>query len=77
LPVYTTGRALGNILFGLNMGSINEISWFPMQLVWNMGMKVAGAYNNGTYNDDAYYGEHPYSGSYIYYGFWGYLKPSY
>lgn len=43
---------------------------------------AVGAYNEGTkpgshIKDRYYYGEHPYSGSYIYLGYWGTGRSSY
>lgn len=81
LPVYTTGRALGNILFGMNMNTVNtNVSWFSKESMWNIAMKIVGEYNaqtNGRPANNTYSGEHPYSGSYIHYGYWGNKNSAY
>ena len=77
-PVITTLRAIGNILFGANLRStkpgIVSSSWYYCQV-----MKKVGAYNqkqsvgNGYNPGFPFYGEHTYSGNYIYYGYYGYF----
>ena len=72
--IYTTGRALGNILFGMNMNTAQEISILSKEFIWKAAMKIVGTYNehqNGTPANQEFYGEHPYSGSFIYLGYWG------
>jgi len=81
LPIFTTGRAIGNILFGKNMGSAAKLSWNASKAeVWSAAMEAVGPYNerNGArMKDRTYNGEHPYSGSYIWFGYWNTLRPSY
>jgi RHS repeat-associated protein len=72
--VYTTGRAIGNIFFGKNLLTAANESNVSNTLIWKSAMKLVGEYNhrqNGTSRNNAYYGEHPYSGSFIKYGFMG------
>jgi hypothetical protein len=81
LPIYTTGKALGNILFGMNMGSISNMSLSAKRTVWENAMSAVGAYNENNnkakIKDRFYDGENPYSGSFIYYGYWGRGRSSY
>lgn len=80
LPTFTTGRALGNILFGMNMNSVSNMSWSKKRDVWNIAMSAVGAYNEkdgSKMKDRTFQGEHPYSGSYIWLGYWGSNKSSY
>lgn len=70
---YVTGKALGNILFGMNMRAINPSYQVPA-VFWETAMPVVGGYNqmqnNTTFGtDNAFFGEHTYSGSYIFLGF--------
>ena len=74
LPVITTLRAVGNITFGVNMKSSQP--WYLSEMFYYKNvMEKVGLYNqsqnNGTgYNMGfPYYGEHTYSGSYIYLGY--------
>lgn len=82
LPVYTTGKALGNVLFGMNMSSVADMSWSSKTTVWLNAMSRVGAYNENTkpgahIKDRFYQGEHPYSGSYIFLGYWKLDRSSY
>jgi hypothetical protein len=69
--IFTTGRAIGNITFGKNLLVVANNSTVSNEVIWRSGMRAVGEYNhksNGTpYNK--YYGEHPYSGAFIKYGF--------
>ena len=73
-PVITTLRAIGNITFDLNMKN-SKPCFSPEQFYYNTVMKEVGKYNqiqnkgNGYNMCYPYYGEHTYSGSYIYYGY--------
>jgi hypothetical protein len=83
--IYTTGRALGNIVFGMNARSIETKQLIPGSNTsghWYTVMKPSGLYNmysNSTQQTSGndFYGEHPYSGSFIWYGFWGFGHPGY
>ncbi len=76
-PIITTLRAMGNMIFGANMRSTK--SYLLGSPTWYYGkvMNEVGAYNqsnnggNGYNKGFPYYGEHTYSGSYIYYGYFG------
>lgn len=74
-PVITTLRAIGNITFGLNMKN-SQPCFLPERFYYNSIMKEVGKYNqiqnkgNGYNMCYPYYGEHTYSGSYIYYGYY-------
>ena len=76
-PIITTLRAIGNMTFGANMRStkpylLGTPNWYYRQV-----MKYVGAYNQSQNNGNGYnygfpyFGEHTYSGRYIYYGFFG------
>ena len=78
-PVITTLRAVGNITFGANMRStkpklLGSVDWY-----YGWVMKKVGEYNQKQNNGNGYnagfpfYGEHSYSGTYIYYGYFGYF----
>ena len=75
-PVITTLRAVGNIIFGANMHSI-IVPFIAAEFRYKEAMKRVGEYNqtqnggNGYNAGYPYYGEHTYSGSYIYYGYFG------
>ncbi|WP_260429788.1 RHS repeat-associated core domain-containing protein [Schleiferia thermophila] len=75
-PIITTLRAVGNITFGANMRSTKPFTmgadWYYKQVMPEVG-KYNQKANQGTgYNSGfPYYGEHTYSGSYIYYGYFG------
>jgi RHS repeat-associated protein len=71
----TTMRAVGNILFGKNMNSARAFYHSKLE-TWNLYMPYIGAYNqagggNGYNAGFPYYGEHEYSGAYIWMGFFG------
>lgn len=64
----------------MNLSSLSENSSWSKTSLWNIAMAAAGGYNekNGAKIIDRYYqGEHPYSGSYIFYGYWGARRSSY
>ncbi len=77
----TTARTAGNILFGMNMRTINTVTLTqlttPAAAFYLSVMPMVGAYNqhqnNGTgYNSGwPFYGEHTYSGTGIYFGYFG------
>jgi len=79
----TTVRTAGNILFGSNMRTINRVSLdqiaTPAVNFYNSVMPVVGAYNQHQNNGNGYnagwpfYGEHTYSGTGIYLGYFGKL----
>ncbi|WP_238988056.1 RHS repeat-associated core domain-containing protein [Prevotella koreensis] len=76
-PKITTLRAMGNMLFGANVHStkpylLGTPTWYytkVMQKVgeYNQKQNSGQGYNKGF----PYFGEHTYSGSYIYYGYYG------
>ena len=76
-PKITTLRAMGNMLFGANVHStkpylLGTPTWYytkVMQKVgeYNQKQNTGQGYNKGF----PYFGEHMYSGSYIYYGYYG------
>lgn len=77
---YTTIRGLGNEIFGANMGSVSVKSPFNKDFFYHQVMPKVGAYNQSQnkgatgYNSGwPFYGEHTFSGSYIYRGFFGSL----
>ncbi len=77
----TTARTLGNILFGMNMRTINTVTLTqlttPAKVFYMSVMPVVGAYNQSQNHGNGYnagypfYGEHTYSGTGIYFGFFG------
>jgi len=77
----TTARTLGNILFGLNMRIINAVTLsqlaVPAKAFYIYAMPVVGGYNqrqnkgNGYNGGYPFFGEHTYSGTGIYSGFFG------
>lgn len=77
----TTARTIGNILFGKNMRTINSVTasqfMVPSIVFYMSVMPVVGAYNqsqnhgNGYNSGWPFYGEHTYSGTGIYYGYFG------
>ncbi|MBQ3381829.1 MAG: hypothetical protein IJG54_00630 [Bacteroidales bacterium] len=75
-PIITTLRAIGNIAFGINMYKCN-LSSLNKDDFYKMVMPYVGFYNqwdnngNGYNKGFPYYGEHSYSGSYIYLGYYG------
>ncbi len=75
-PIITTLRAMGNIIFGANMRKTKPILIGEMFYYKNL-MKIVGSYNqtqnkgNGYNMGFPFYGEHTYSGEYIYYGYFG------
>lgn len=80
----TTARTAGNILFGQNLRTINKVSadqiFISAQAFYKLTMPAVGAYNQKQNNGNGYnsgfpfYGEHEYSGTGIYQGFFG-TKP--
>lgn len=71
----TTLRAAGNIIFGSNMALTKpyaiSANWYYKQV-----MKKVGDYNQSQNEGTGskgypFYGEHPYSGGFIYYGYFG------
>ena len=81
----TTARTVGNILFGQNMRTINSNSldqaFIPAGAFYKTVMPAVGAYNQYKNNGNGYnsgypfYGEHTYSGTSIYTGYFG-TKPT-
>jgi hypothetical protein len=77
----TTARMVGNVLFGVNMRTIHNVTTSEKGKsasdFYHQTMKVVGGYNqmsnkgNGYNAGPPYYGEHKYSGSGIYLGFFG------
>lgn len=77
----TTARTIGNILFGKNMRAINRFTptqlFVPATAFYMSTMPVVGAYNQQQNNGNGYnrgwpfYGEHTYSGTGIYLGYFG------
>jgi RHS repeat-associated protein len=84
LPILTTLRAVGNIVFGANMNIAQNFSGQSEMSFYQFAMPFVGFYNQFQNNKKAisnpqkyyfnpgfpYYGEHTYSGSYIYMGYW-------
>jgi len=76
-PIITTLRAVGNITFGANVRSTKPILLGTPTFYYSEVMKIVGKYNQAQnegigYNlGFPYFGEHKYSGKYIYYGFFG------
>ena len=76
LPIITTLRAMGNMVFGANMKSTKP-AFLGTKWYYNQVMQKVGEYNqrqnngNGYNSGHPFYGEHTYSGSYIYYGYFG------
>lgn len=82
----TTARTIGNILFGQNMRSINnnslDQSFVSASSYYKSIMPAVGTYNQYQNNRDGigynsgfpFYGEHTYSGTGIYQGYFG-VKP--
>ena len=77
----TSARTTGNILFGQNLRTINTYSadqlFTPAKAFYIQTMPVVGAYNQYQNNGNGYnagwpfYGEHTYSGTGIYFGYFG------
>ncbi|WBV60484.1 DUF6443 domain-containing protein [Chryseobacterium camelliae] len=74
----TTIRGLGNEIFGANMNVAADKSPFHQDFFYNQVMPKVGAYNQSQnkgatgYNSGwPFYGEHTFSGSYIFHGFYG------
>jgi len=77
----TTARTAGNILFGANMRAINAVTltqaFTPAAAFYISTMPVVGAYNQHQNNGNGcnagwpFYGEHTYSGTGIYLGYFG------
>ena len=76
-PIITTLRAMGNMTFGANMRSTKPYLLGSPTWYYGKVMNEVGAYNqrnnggNGYNKGFPYYGEHTYSSSYIYYGYFG------
>lgn len=75
-PIITTLRAVGNMTFGSNI----ELTRDPLlsrDFYYKKVMQKVGAYNqsqnkgNGYNSGYPFYGEHTYSGNYIFYGYYG------
>ena len=76
-PKITTLRAMGNMIFGANVHStkpylLGTPNWYYSKVMGEVG-KYNQSQNSGLgYNKGVpYFGEHTYSGSYIYYGYYG------
>ena len=76
-PKITTLRAMGNMIFGANVHStkpylLGTPNWYYSKVMGEVG-KYNQSQNSGLgYNKGfPYFGEHTYSGSYIYYGYYG------
>ncbi|UZU00210.1 RHS repeat-associated core domain-containing protein [Chryseobacterium fluminis] len=74
----TTIRGLGNEIFGANMNVAADKSPFHQDFFYHRVMPRVGAYNQSQnkgatgYNSGwPFYGEHTFSGSYIFHGFYG------
>ena len=78
LPMITTLRAVGNMMFGANLRSLKPMA-FSESLFYSSIMPLVGHYNqksnggNGYNSFYPYYGEHEYSGSYIKHGYFGHF----
>jgi hypothetical protein len=76
-PIITTLRAMGNMTFGANMRStkpylLGSPTWYYSNVMGKVGAYNQSQNNGNGYNSGfPYFGEHTYSGSYIYYGFFG------
>jgi hypothetical protein len=80
-PILTTLRAVGNMVFGANMNIAQNYSGRSEMSFYKSTMSFVGGYNQwqnniqsllngGGYNKGfPYYGEHTYSGGYIYMGY--------
>jgi hypothetical protein len=73
----TTVRAIGNLAFGRNMKSaMPPIGYLMQEVYYETVMRQVGGYNqrqntgNGYNGGWPFFGEHEYSGTYIYKGFW-------
>lgn len=67
---------MGNVTFGANMRSTKPLTfgttWYYKQVIQKVGAYNQRQNKDGGYNSGfPYYGEHTYSGSYIYYGYFG------
>jgi RHS repeat-associated protein len=79
--VITTIRTVGNILFGMNLrsvyGSSTSLGMFTPTQFYSYVMKIVGQYNQtqnkgtGFNSDFPFFGEHTYSGTNNYFGFFG------
>jgi RHS repeat-associated protein len=75
IPAITTLRAIGNIAFGLNARDLKP-DGIPKQNFYIALMQRAGSYNqsqnggNGYNKGWPFFGEHRYSGTFIYFGYW-------
>lgn len=76
-PKITTLRAIGNMIFGANVHSTKPFLLGTPTWYYSMVMGEVGKYNQSQnsglgYNKGfPYFGEHTYSGDYIYYGYYG------
>jgi hypothetical protein len=76
MPVITTLRAMGNMTFGQNI-LITKPLLISKDFYFGQVMQQVGEYNqkqnsgNGYNKGYPFYGEHSYSGNYIYYGYHG------
>ncbi|MGG5209237.1 DUF6443 domain-containing protein [Chryseobacterium sp. MIQD13] len=74
-PILTTLRGMGNIIFGANLRATKPSFYLNIDY-YHTTMTQVGQYNqkqnhgNGYNSRYPYYGEHTYSGSYIYMGYW-------
>ena len=79
-PIITTLRAVSNIIFGENMRSTMPNTGLNPVIYYMSVMKIVGGYNQKQNNGNGYnsgfpfFGEHTYSGSYIFYGYFGYFS---
>ena len=73
-PIITTLRGVGNLAFGHNLRQCKPLA-IPSILFYMGTMPLVGSYNqfknegNGYNKGFPFYGEHSYSGSYIFYGY--------
>ena len=90
LNIYTSGRAMGNILFGENVRQVwdnsdrlknNYFISMTADQFYNKVFAKVGAYNMRNFTSEqkkkfpmTFQGEHPYSGSFQFLGYWGYNK---
>jgi hypothetical protein len=74
----TTLRGMGNMIFGMNIThTIPMMNWMGNENFYTGVMNKVGAYNQSQNHGNGYnagwpfYGEHTYSGTYIYFGYFG------
>jgi hypothetical protein len=76
-PIITSLRAIGNITFGNNMRStkpflLGTASWYYSKVMMQVGTYNQSQNGGNGYNKGfPFFGEHSYSGGYIYYGYFG------